>query len=89
MLAGTARGVFTLLQATTISDRWGSTHYGRLGSILTAPAMVATAISPWVGAILAAALGCYPPVFCLLAVIAAAAAVLAAGSVPKDSKAGA
>ena len=83
VLAGAARGVFTLLQATAISDRWGSTHYGRLGGLLTAPAMVATALSPWAGAVLATALGGYPPVFALLAVVAAVAAVLAAGSVPR------
>ncbi|QJY50320.1 MFS transporter [Pseudonocardia broussonetiae] len=83
VLAGAARGVFTLLQATAISDRWGSAHYGRLGGLLTAPAMVATALSPWAGALLATALGGYPPLFALLAVVAAAAAVLAAGSVPR------
>ncbi|GAA3249826.1 MFS transporter [Pseudonocardia petroleophila] len=87
MLAGAARGVFTLLQATAISDRWGSTHYGRLGGILTAPAMVATAISPWAGAVLATALGGYPAVFALLAAIAAVAAVLAASSVPRPPNA--
>lgn len=29
MLTGAARGVFTLLQATTVTDRWGASHYGR------------------------------------------------------------
>jgi MFS family permease len=78
MLAGAARGVFTLLQATAISDRWGATHYGRLNGLLTAPAMVATALAPWAGAALSEVLGGYPTVFWLLAGIAA----LAAGSVP-------
>ncbi|TWF80865.1 putative MFS family arabinose efflux permease [Pseudonocardia hierapolitana] len=82
MLAGAARGVFTLLQATAISDRWGSTHYGRLGGILTAPAMLATALAPWAGAALAEALGGYPAVFVVLAVIAAVAAALAVGTIP-------
>jgi MFS family permease len=82
MLAGAARGVFTLLQATAISDRWGSTHYGRLGGLLTAPAMLATALAPWAGAALAEAFGGYPPVFAVLAVLAAAAAALAAGTIP-------
>jgi MFS family permease len=83
MLAGAARGVFTLLQATAISDRWGSTHYGRLGGLLTAPAMLATALAPWAGAALAEALGGYPPVFAVLAALAAVAAALAAGAVPR------
>jgi MFS family permease len=82
MLAGAARGVFTLLQATAISDRWGAVHYGRLNGILSAPAMVATALAPWAGAALSEVVGGYPPVFALLAGLAALAAVLAAGSVP-------
>jgi len=82
MLAGAARGVFTLLQATAISDRWGATHYGRLNGLLNAPAMVATALSPWAGAALAEVLGGYPAVFIVLAVLAALAATLTAGSVP-------
>jgi MFS family permease len=84
MLAGAARGVFTLLQATAISDRWGSAHYGRLGGILTAPAMLATALAPWAGAALAEALGGYPAVFVVLAIVAAVAAALAAGTIPPD-----
>jgi MFS family permease len=85
MLAGAARGVFTLLQATAISDRWGSTHYGRLGGLLTAPAMLATALAPWAGAALAEAFGGYPAVFAALAVLAAAAAALASGTVPSKT----
>ena len=82
MLAGAARGVLTLLQATAISERWGGTHYGRLNGLLSAPAMLATALAPWAGAALAQALGGYPAVFAVLAGIAAVAALLAAGSVP-------
>jgi MFS family permease len=82
MFAGAARGVFTLLQATAISDRWGAVHYGRLNGLLSAPAMIATALAPWAGAALAGALGGYPPVFWLLAAVAALAAVLTAGTIP-------
>ncbi|GAA4546267.1 MFS transporter [Pseudonocardia xishanensis] len=82
MLAGAARGIFTLLQATAISDRWGASHYGRLNGLLSAPSMVATAVSPWAGAALAATLGGYTAVFWLLAAVAAAAAALAWGTVP-------
>ncbi|WP_142058399.1 MFS transporter [Pseudonocardia kunmingensis] len=84
MLAGAARGVFTLLQATAISDRWGAAHYGRLNGLLSAPAMIATALAPWAGAALATALGGYSTVFAVLAGLAALAAVLAIGSVPAD-----
>ena len=82
MLAGAARGVFTLLQATAISDRWGATHYGRLNGLLSAPALLATALAPWAGAALAQALGGYPAVFAVLAGLAALAAILIAGSIP-------
>ena len=82
MLAGAARGVFTLLQATAITDRWGAVHYGRLNGLLSAPALLATALAPWAGAALAQVLGGYPAVFAVLAGLAALAAVLATGSTP-------
>ncbi len=84
MLAGAARGVFTLLQATAISDRWGAAHYGRLNGLLSAPAMLATALSPWAGAALAQTLGGYPAAFVVFAGIAGLAALLAVWSVPPD-----
>ena len=83
MLAGAARGVFTLLQATAISDRWGAVHYGRLNGLLSAPALTATALAPWAGAALAGTLGGYPAVFATLAGLAVLAAGCAAGSVPR------
>jgi MFS family permease len=85
MLAGAARGVFTLLQATAISDRWGAAHYGRLNGLLSAPALLATALAPWAGAALAQTLGGYPAVFAVLAGLAALAAVLAIGTTPRPS----
>jgi MFS family permease len=86
MLAGAARGVFTLLQATAISDRWGAAHYGRLNGLLSAPSMIATALAPWAGAAIAVALGGYPLVFVLLAATAALAALLATGTVPRQDE---
>jgi MFS family permease len=83
MLAGAARGVFTLLQATAITDRWGATHYGRLNGILSAPALIATAVAPWAGAALADVVGGFPPVFAVLAALAAVAAALAWGTTPR------
>jgi MFS family permease len=86
MLAGAARGVFTLLQATAISDRWGAAHYGRLNGLLSAPALLATALAPWAGSALAQTLDGYPAVFGLLAALGALAAVLAAGTVPTGQR---
>ncbi len=82
MVAGAARGLFTLLQATSISDRWGSAHYGRLSGLLSAPAVFASALAPWAGAALAETLGGYPAVFLGLAALATMAAGLFLGSVP-------
>jgi MFS family permease len=83
MLAGAARGIFTLLQATAVTDRWGSVYYGRLNGVLSAPSTLATALAPWAGAALAAPLGGYPKVFVLLAAVALGSAVAAVGSVPR------
>lgn len=82
VLAGAARGIFTLLQATAVTDRWGAAHYGRLGGLLAAPAMVATAVSPWAGSALAAVVGGYPAVFLGLGGVAVLAAAAAAASIP-------
>ncbi|HLU54472.1 MAG TPA: MFS transporter [Pseudonocardia sp.] len=83
VLAGAARGVLTLLQATAVSDRWGSAHYGRLNGVFLAPSTIATALAPWAGAALSEVMGGYPPVFVLLAVLSVVAAVLAVGTVPR------
>ena len=83
VLAGAARGVFTLLQATAVSDRWGAEHYGRLNGLFLAPATVATALAPWAGAALSEVFGGYPAVFVLLAALAAVAGALAVGTVPR------
>ncbi|TYB43860.1 MFS transporter [Actinomadura chibensis] len=81
-LAGTTRGIATLLQATAVSDRWGTAAYGSLSGILAAPVTTATAIAPFAGAALAAALGGYPNMFLALTVAAALAALAAGGSIP-------
>ncbi|GCB52280.1 integral membrane transport protein [Streptomyces sp. NL15-2K] len=78
--AGMVRGNLTLLQATAVSDRWGTTHYGHLSGLLAAPVTVASALAPFTGAALAGALGGYPALFAVLAGISIGASVLAAAS---------
>ncbi|WP_329204059.1 MFS transporter [Streptomyces sp. NBC_00683] len=78
--AGTVRGNLTLLQATAITDRWGTTHYGRLSGLLGAPTTSAAALAPFAGAALAAPLGGYPTLFLLLAALSLLAAMTALGS---------
>jgi MFS family permease len=82
VVAGMARGVFTLLHATAITDRWGSADYGRLTGILSAPLTATIALAPWAGAVLAGALGGYPAMFLVLAGLAAMATALALASTP-------
>ena len=82
MVLGLARGIYTLIQATAITDRWGPAGYGTLNGILTAPALVAAAAAPFVGATLAHLLGGYSAAFLLLAGVAVIAAALAAAAAP-------
>ncbi|WP_328299285.1 MFS transporter [Streptomyces sp. NBC_00435] len=84
VIAGVVRGNLTLLQATAVADRWGTTHYGRLSGLLGAPAHIAGALAPWAGAALAGPLGGYPHLFAALASLSVVAACLALGT----SKAG-
>ncbi|MEV8625325.1 MFS transporter [Streptomyces sp. NPDC051079] len=75
--AGMARGNLTLAQATAVTERWGTTHYGRLSGLLGVLPAVAGALAPFAGAALAGPLGGYPRLFALLAVVAACGAVAA------------
>ena len=63
----------------------GAVHYGRLNGLVSAPALLATALAPWAGSALADVLGGYPAAFFLMAVVGAMAAVLAVGSVPRTA----
>ncbi|MFF1291716.1 MULTISPECIES: MFS transporter [unclassified Streptomyces] len=78
--AGMVRGNLTLLQATAVTDRWGTAQYGRLSGLLAAPATIASALAPLAGAALAGPLGGYPALFAMLALASTAAALMALGS---------
>jgi MFS family permease len=73
ILAGMARGIFTLIQATAIADRWGTGAYGRLTELLSAPLTVMSAVAPYTGAALAWLAGGYAPAFIVLGALAATA----------------
>ncbi|WP_395361985.1 MFS transporter [Streptomyces sp. YH02] len=88
VLAGVVRGNLTLLQATAVTDRWGTTHYGRLSALLAAPATFAAALAPWAGATLAGSLGGYNGLFLALAGSSVAATVLAMRTGLPDSARG-
>ncbi|MFE7711402.1 MFS transporter [Streptomyces sp. NPDC057486] len=80
--AGMVRGNLTLLQATAITDRWGTTHYGRLSGLLAAPVTTASALAPFLGAAVAGPLGGYPHLFLALAITSAVACLVALKATP-------
>ena len=84
MTAGVARGIVTLLQATAVTDRWGTREYGRLSGVLNGPMMLAVAIAPFLGAVLADWLGSYEAMFGVLAALAVLGLVAIAASIPAD-----
>jgi MFS family permease len=65
---GMARGMFTLVQATAVSDRWGPRAYGARNGVLSGVTMGASALAPWAGSFLADHVGGFATAFWLLAV---------------------
>lgn len=82
-LVGVSRGVFTLIQATAVSDRWGTVRFGHINGIMSTPIMLATAAAPWVGSALADVVGSYSTAFLVLAGSAAVAVVLTPWTLPR------
>jgi MFS family permease len=65
---GMARGMFTLVQATAVSDRWGPMAYGARNGVLSGATMGAAALAPWAGSFLADHVGGFAMAFWILAV---------------------
>ena len=82
VLAGAVRGLFTLTEATLVTDHWGPGRYAAVNGVFNAPLTAAGAIGPSIGAGIAAAVGSYPALFVILAATAAAGAALAAVAPP-------
>ncbi|MFC5754206.1 MFS transporter [Actinomadura rugatobispora] len=82
VFAGAVRGVYTLVQATAVSDRWGVRRFATLNGLATAPTALAVALAPAAGAFLAGLLGGYTAALTVLALVALAGAFLAAGTRP-------
>jgi MFS family permease len=70
MLAGAGRGVFTLIQATAVADRWGIGQYARLNGIATMPLLLTGALAPWIGFAVAQLVGSYAVTMVLMAAAA-------------------
>lgn len=82
VLAGMVRGNLTLIGATAVTDRWGTSEYGRISAALAAPVTIAGALAPWAGAALAPLAGGQAALFGWLALISVAAALVALGGAP-------
>lgn len=80
VLAGAVRGLFTLLEATAISDRWGPAGYASLNGVFSAPLTAAIAFAPTAGVALAGGLGGYPALFLALAGTSVISAALITGT---------
>lgn len=76
VLAGAVRGCHTLLQATAVSDRWGTTNFGAINGVFTAPMTFVGAFAPVAGPAVAGLLGGYPLMAGVMAVLLTGAAVL-------------
>jgi MFS family permease len=83
VVSGMARGVFTLLHATAVTDRWGRRHYGHLTGLLSAPIVITMSLAPFAGAAMADLLGSYRTTFLVLGALGVAAAVLALLTIPQ------
>ncbi|HEY2195005.1 MAG TPA: MFS transporter [Actinomycetospora sp.] len=75
--AGAARGLHTLLQASVVSDRWGTASFGRINGVFSAPTTVAVALAPAGGVVLAGLLGGFGPAFVVLGALAVVSGVVA------------
>ncbi len=76
VISGAARGLFTLIKATVVSDHWGTERYAALNGVYTAPAGIAAALAPAFGAGVAAWTGSYDRLFLVLGLLALVGAVL-------------
>ncbi|WP_172650897.1 MFS transporter [Rhodococcus opacus] len=84
--AGLVRGIFTLIQATAITDRWGATHYGRLNGLMSVPIVIIMALAPWAGTALSSLTGSYAHAYLILAAAAVLAAIVATASMPRRQR---
>lgn len=76
MVCGGVRGCLTLLQATAVSDRWGTANFGAVNGVFIAPITALTALAPVAGPALAGVLGGYPLMVIAMAAVLTAATLL-------------
>lgn len=80
VVLGAVRGCHTLLQATAVSDRWGTQDFGTINGVFSAPMTAVGALAPVSGPALAGVLGSYSAMAVVMAVMLTAAAFAATRS---------
>ena len=80
IVTGAIRGTQTLVQANSVSDRWGSANYGAINGVFSAPLTVLVALTPALGPLFADSIGTFAAMTAILAGVAALGALLARGS---------
>lgn len=75
VVAGAGRGLHTLLQASAVSDRWGTRAFGRVNGVFSAPLTLSVALAPAGGVLVAGAVGGFPLAFAVLGVLTLVAAL--------------
>ncbi|WP_372449703.1 MFS transporter [Nocardioides daeguensis] len=80
VLAGSARGLFTLIGATVLTEHWGPERYAALNGVYNAPVGVAAALAPAVGSGLTALTGSPAGLFVALGLLGLVGAALAVAS---------
>lgn len=80
VLAGAVRGCVTLLQATAVADRWGTSNFGAVQGVFVAPVTAVGALAPAAGPLLAGLLGGYPAMALAMAGVATLGVLAAARS---------
>ncbi|WP_433029940.1 MFS transporter [Actinomycetospora sp. CA-053990] len=76
VVAGAGRGLHTLLQASTVADRWGTRAFGRVNGVFSAPVTLAVALAPAGGVAVAGLTGGFPAMFLVLGLATLLAAVV-------------
>lgn len=80
VVAGAVRGALTLINANAVSDRWGTRNYGSINGVYSAGTTIVGALTPAIGALIAAGTGSFAAMALIMAGVAALAALLARGT---------
>jgi MFS family permease len=77
VLAGAIRGAQTLVNASAVADRWGTSNYGAINGVFAAPVTILTALAPAIGPLVAAAVGTFSGMALVMAGVALVGAIIA------------